>query len=64
MERRGRIELSPRVALPTAEAHGNEIEGDAVEDYIGVLLAARLDTEPLLLTQAAIALRTQADRAG
>lgn len=47
-----------QVALPAAEAHGNEIDADAAEDYVGALLAARLDTEPALLTHAALALRT------
>src|ERR1035441_9278654 len=44
-------------SLPAAETHGNEIEADALEDYVDALIAERLATEPLLLTHAAEALR-------
>lgn len=46
-----------RISLPAAEAHGNEIEADVLEDYVDALIAERLVTEPLLLTHAAEALR-------
>jgi hypothetical protein len=46
-----------RISLPAAETHGNEIEADALEDYVDALIAERLATEPLLLTHAAEALR-------
>ncbi len=46
-----------RISLPTAEAHGNEIGADAVEDYVGALIDQRLADEPLLLTRTAEALR-------
>ncbi len=46
-----------RISLPAAETHGNEIEADALEDYVDALIAKRLATEPLLLTHAAEALR-------
>lgn len=46
-----------RISLPIAETHGNEIEADAVEDYVDALMAERLTAEPLLLTRAAEALR-------
>jgi len=46
-----------RISLPAAETHGNEIEADALEDYVGALIAERLAAEPLLLTRAAEALR-------
>ena len=47
-----------RTSLPAAEAHGNEIEADAVEDYVDALVSGRLATEPLLLTHVAEALRS------
>ncbi len=46
-----------RISLPAAETHGNEIEADALEDYVDALIAERLAAEPLLLTHAAEALR-------
>lgn len=46
-----------RISLPAAEAHGNEIDADAVEDYVGALIDQRLADEPLLLTRTAEALR-------
>jgi len=46
-----------RISLPAAETHGNEIEADALEDYVDALIAERLATEPQLLTHAAEALR-------
>jgi hypothetical protein len=46
-----------RVSLPAAEAHGNAIDADAVEDYVGALIGDRLAAEPLLLNMAAEALR-------
>jgi len=46
-----------RIALPAAEAHGNDIDANVLEDYVGTLLAARLDAEPALLDHAALALR-------
>jgi hypothetical protein len=46
-----------RISLPAAEAHGCEIEADALDDYIDALIAERLADEPLLLTRAAEALR-------
>jgi hypothetical protein len=45
------------ISLPAAEAHGNEIEADALEDYVGALMGQRLASEPLLLARAAEALR-------
>jgi hypothetical protein len=45
------------VSLPAAEAHGNAIDADAVEDYVGALIGDRLAAEPLLLNVAAKALR-------
>jgi hypothetical protein len=45
-----------RISLPAAEAHGCEIEADALEDYVDALIAERLANEPLLLTRAAEAL--------
>jgi hypothetical protein len=47
-----------RISLPPAEAHGNEIEAEAAEDYVATLISGRLATEPLLLTHAAEALRS------
>jgi hypothetical protein len=47
-----------RISLPAAEAHGNEIEAEALEDYVDALISERLATEPLLLTNAAEALRS------
>ena len=47
-----------RSSLPAAEAHGNKIEAEALEDYVDALIAGRLATEPLLLTHAAEALRS------
>lgn len=47
-----------QISLPAAAAHGNEIEAEALEDYIDALISARLATEPLLLTHAAQALRS------
>ena len=46
-----------RISLPAAEAHGNEIDANAVEDYVGALIDQRLADEPLLLTRTAEALR-------
>jgi hypothetical protein len=46
-----------RISLPAAETDGNEIEADAVEDYVDALITERLAAEPLLLTRAAEALR-------
>ena len=46
-----------RVSLPAAGAHGNAIDADAVEDYVGALIGDRLAAEPLLLNVAAQALR-------
>jgi hypothetical protein len=46
-----------RISLPAAEMHGNEIEADALEDYVDALIAERLAAEPLLLAHAAEALR-------
>jgi hypothetical protein len=51
------IRYLQRISLPAAEAHGNEIEADALEDYVGALMGQRLASEPLLLTRAAEALR-------
>jgi hypothetical protein len=52
------ISYLQRISLPAAEAHGNEIEAEALEDYVGALISGRLATEPLLLTHAAEALRS------
>lgn len=46
-----------RISLPAAEAHGNEIDADSVEDYVGALIDQRLASEPLLLPRTAEALR-------
>ena len=46
-----------RISLPAAEAHGNQIDADALEDYVGALIGQRLADEPLLLTRTAEALR-------
>ena len=46
-----------RISLPAAQAHGCEIEADALEDYVDALMTERLADEPLLLTRAAEALR-------
>lgn len=46
-----------QITLPAAEAHGNEIDADSVEDYVGALIDQRLASEPLLLTRTAEALR-------
>jgi hypothetical protein len=46
-----------RISLPAAEAHGNEIDADSVEDYVGALIDQRLASEPLLLPLTAEALR-------
>jgi hypothetical protein len=46
-----------RISLPAAEAHGNEIDADALEDYVGALFDQRLADEPLILTRTAEALR-------
>ena len=46
-----------RISLPAAEAHGNQIDADAVENYVGALIDQRLAEEPLLLTRTAEALR-------
>jgi hypothetical protein len=51
------ISYLQRISLPAAEIHGNEIEANAVDDYVGALIAERLATEPLLLAHAAEALR-------
>ena len=47
-----------RISLPAAEEHGNEIEAEALEDYVDALISERLAAEPLLLTHAAEALRS------
>ena len=47
-----------RISLPVAEAHGNEIEAEALEDYVDALISARLAAEPLLLMHSAEALRS------
>ena len=46
-----------RISLPAAEAHGNEIDADAVEDHVGALIGQRLVDEPVLLIRTAEALR-------
>ena len=46
-----------RVSLPAAGAHGNAIDADAAEGYVGALIGDRLGAEPLLLNVAAQALR-------
>ncbi len=46
-----------RISLPAAEAHGNEIDADAIEDYAAALVDQRLADEPLLLTRTAEAFR-------
>jgi hypothetical protein len=46
-----------RGSLPAAEAHGNAIDADALEDYVGAIIGDRLAVEPLLLKMAAEALR-------
>jgi hypothetical protein len=51
------IRYLQRISLPAAEAHGNEIDADAVEDYVGALIDQRLADEPLLLSRTAEALR-------
>jgi hypothetical protein len=53
----GIVAQATRISLPAAETHGNEIEADALEDYVDALIAERLATEPQLLTHAAEALR-------
>jgi hypothetical protein len=45
-----------RISLPAAEAHGNEIDANAIEDYVAALIDQRLADEPLLLTHTAKAL--------
>ena len=50
-----------RILLPAAEAHGNKIDADAVEDYVGALIDQRFANE-LLLThtaQACVAVRSR-----
>jgi hypothetical protein len=51
------IRYLQRISLPAAEAHGNQIDAGALEDYVGALMGQRLASEPLLLTRAAEALR-------
>jgi hypothetical protein len=51
------IRYLQRISLPAAEAHGNEIEADTLEDYVDALMGQRLASEPLLLARAAEALR-------
>jgi hypothetical protein len=46
-----------RVSLPAARAHGNAIDAGAAGDYAGALIGDRLAAEPLLLNEAAQALR-------
>lgn len=46
-----------RESLPAAETHGNEIDADTVENYVGALIGDRLAAEPILPTRAAEALR-------
>jgi hypothetical protein len=46
-----------RISLAAAEAHGNEIDANPVEDYVAALIDNRLTHEPLLLTRTAEALR-------
>ncbi len=46
-----------QISLPAAEARGNEIDADSVEDYVRALIDQRLASEPLLLTRTAEALR-------
>jgi hypothetical protein len=53
----GVVSYLQRISLPAAEAHGNEIDADAVERYVGALIDQRLADEPMLLTRAAEALR-------
>lgn len=49
------------VSLPPAEAHGNEIDADDVDEYIMALIDDRLATEPQLLVRAAQTLSQSAD---
>jgi hypothetical protein len=51
------IRYLQRISPPAAEAHGNEIDADALEDYVDALMGQRLASEPLLLTRVAEALR-------
>lgn len=49
------------VSLPAAEAHGNEIDADAVDEYMMALIDDRLAAEPQLLDRAAQNLSQSAD---
>lgn len=51
------IRYLQRISLPVAEAHGNEIDADAAEDYVGALIDQHLANEPLPLARTAEALR-------
>jgi hypothetical protein len=46
-----------RLALPAAEAHGNSVDADALDAYVGAVIEHRLASEPDLPTNAAQALR-------
>lgn len=48
------------ISLPSAEAHGNEIDADDVDEYIVALIDDRLAAEPQLLARAAKALNQTA----
>jgi hypothetical protein len=50
-----------KLSLPPAEAHGNDIDADDVDEYIVALIDHRLTAEPLLLTRAAQTLSQSAD---
>lgn len=52
------VSYPQRISLPAAEAHGNQIDADAVEDYAGALIGQRLASEPLMLAHTAEALRS------
>jgi hypothetical protein len=49
------------ISLPAAEAHGNEIDADDVDEYIVALIDDRLAAEPQLLTRAAQTLNQEAN---
>lgn len=51
------IRYLQRISLPAAGAHGNEIDADALEDYVDALMGQRPASEPLLPARAAEALR-------
>jgi hypothetical protein len=48
------------ISLPPAEAHGNEIDADDVDEYIVALIDDRLAAEPQLLARAAKTLNQSA----